>query len=292
MLSVHFNGWFQCRLATNPDPSDEPRGVSGYTFAMPGEPDLDRIIRFQHPRSPRSHGPSVGVGVDAVFDDDSPMPDHPLLHARVELLEAPRFESRNLLLTDDESGIGLVFPFHLQFSRNGLVLRRKDVIYPAQPDLPLHLVPPDIFRRRSATILAGMQRDPLRIAEMTGIADALAFRKNRRTTLEQDLAVTSDPVTKSALKKRIRELSIEAPMDMRVLSMSLIQSWQFGINGPVEVIHPGGGPSDKYDDPAPWPLFFWMGAWDADALCGFMKGMIQIPSEIVRVSPPNFDQAT
>ncbi len=37
MLVVNFAGWFQCRLATDPDPTDEPRGVSGFTFALAGE---------------------------------------------------------------------------------------------------------------------------------------------------------------------------------------------------------------------------------------------------------------
>jgi hypothetical protein len=31
---LKFGGWFQCRLATDPDPCDEPRGVSGYVHAV------------------------------------------------------------------------------------------------------------------------------------------------------------------------------------------------------------------------------------------------------------------
>ncbi len=49
MLSITFAGWAQCRLPTDPDPYDEPRGVSGYMYAYAGEPDLDRLIRFQDP---------------------------------------------------------------------------------------------------------------------------------------------------------------------------------------------------------------------------------------------------
>ena len=37
-------GWFQCRLATDPDPYDEPRGVSGYVHAYLGEPTLADAI--------------------------------------------------------------------------------------------------------------------------------------------------------------------------------------------------------------------------------------------------------
>ena len=46
-LWIKFEGWFQCRLATDPDPADEPRGVDGYIHAIPSERDLDRIIRLQ-----------------------------------------------------------------------------------------------------------------------------------------------------------------------------------------------------------------------------------------------------
>jgi hypothetical protein len=54
-----------------PDPSDEPRGVSGYTFALAGEPDLDRLLHLQPDEagvferrfgvSDDAPGPHVGV---------------------------------------------------------------------------------------------------------------------------------------------------------------------------------------------------------------------------------------
>ncbi len=281
MLAIHFEGWFQCRLATNPDPSDEPRGVSGYTFALPGEPDLDRIIRLQDPVAHRSHGPGVGVSVRSVSLGDSPIDDHPLVGAQVDLLDQPRFESRNLLLTDDEAGVGLIFPFHLRIRGGGVTIQRKDVLLPGDPDLPLHRTPPDALRRRAATILAGMLRDPLRIAEATGISDPLAFRLKRKRLLARDLETTDDPVARAALRKRINELSLENPMDMRVLSLSLIQTWQFGINGPLEIDNGTrrDGGSDHSSE-ALWPIAFWLGGWDADSLCGFMKGLLKIPENV------------
>ena len=66
MLSITFAGWAQCRLATDPDPYDEPRGVSGYMWAYSGEVDLDRIIRFQAPPFQRTHTPEIGVSVTSV----------------------------------------------------------------------------------------------------------------------------------------------------------------------------------------------------------------------------------
>ena len=46
-LVLEFEGWCSLRLPTDPDPSDEPRGISGYTFAFAGEPDFDRVLNLQ-----------------------------------------------------------------------------------------------------------------------------------------------------------------------------------------------------------------------------------------------------
>ena len=57
MLTLRFSGWVSCRLATDPDPFDDPRGnLSGFRqLAYAGEPDLDRTIRFQNAPFMRSH---------------------------------------------------------------------------------------------------------------------------------------------------------------------------------------------------------------------------------------------
>jgi len=100
MLVITFSGWCLLRLATDPDPTDEPRGLSGYTFAFAGEPDLDRIVRLQPPTdfSPRSHAPQLGVTVNAATrTDGTPVPA--LQGAAVDLLDEPRLENRNWVLT-------------------------------------------------------------------------------------------------------------------------------------------------------------------------------------------------
>ena len=276
MLAIHFEGWFQCRLATNPDPTDEPRGVSGYTFALPGEPDLDRIIRLQNPVAPRSHGPEVGVRVRAITLHGRAVADHPLLGAAVEWLDEPKFESRNLLLTDDRAGIGLIHPFHLHVAGSGMTIRRSDVLFADDPDRKLHQISPFLLRRRAPRSLRGMTRDPIRIADATGMLDPLAYRRERKTRLEADLRQTTDPITQTALTKRIRELSVTDPENLRVLALSLVETWTFAINGPAEVIDAEGrlGVDDLRQT---WPFEFWMGGWDADALCGYLRGVLTIP---------------
>jgi hypothetical protein len=92
MIAIRFAGRFQSRLATDPDPTDERRGVSGYIWAVAGEPDLDRIIRFQQPTVERTYSPKVGVLVTEVVVDGTACADHVLLGASVNLLGGPKFE--------------------------------------------------------------------------------------------------------------------------------------------------------------------------------------------------------
>ena len=68
-LILEFSGRCMFRQPTDPDPYDELRGVSGYTFAYANEPDLNRVIYFQpDPAFPvRSHCPEIGVRVRRAY---------------------------------------------------------------------------------------------------------------------------------------------------------------------------------------------------------------------------------
>ncbi|HEX6041581.1 hypothetical protein, partial [Longimicrobium sp.] len=61
LLELEFGGYFMARLATDPDPTGEERGISGYTMALVSEPPLDQTIRLQlDPDGPlrvRDHNP-------------------------------------------------------------------------------------------------------------------------------------------------------------------------------------------------------------------------------------------
>jgi hypothetical protein len=73
--AVRFRGSFQCRLATDPDPFDHPRGqdssfgvyaVEGPDPDNPDEPPLDRIVRFHDAVALRPFCDAIGVAVTAV----------------------------------------------------------------------------------------------------------------------------------------------------------------------------------------------------------------------------------
>lgn len=273
MLVLHFAGWFQCRVPTDPDPSDEPRGVSGFNFAMAGEPDLDRIIRFQRPVAPRSHGPRVGVFVTSVVRDGQVLPDHPLQGAALDLLGEPKFESRNYVLRNGSQGP--IVPFVLRIEGDGVAVQREDILYPPDPTRKLHEVPTEFLARRGSWIELVIDR--VRIADATGIVDPLAYRARRKALLAADHEAEADPVERAALEKRMSELSITDPKRLQVATLTVHNDYRFDIHGPAQVDDPGGKLGAALDCGADWPIAFWMGAWDADALSGHVRGLLSIP---------------
>ena len=265
-LEVGFGGWFQCRLATDPDPADEPRGVSGWTFAVGDEPDLDRIIRFQDPPVHRSHGPDVSVAIDTIAVEGRNVTDHPLIGGRVDLLGEPRFEGRNGLIAED--GEEPIAPFMLELTGDGVSLRRHDPLDPQ--DSAIEEVDPGVLRRRLAGGVEGDPASAREVLQAIGVEDPQEHRRVREQRLRTEMAATGDPDKRAGLEKRLR--SLRGLIPVRV-------SYRFAIGelgGVGEVLDPRGSLADA-DVVAPWSIQFWMGGWDADALCGFVRGAVRIP---------------
>jgi hypothetical protein len=279
MITLNFEGWFQCRLATDPDPSDEPRGVSGWTFAVAGEEDLDRIIRLQQPVSPRSPGPGfpeskVGVVVTAVSVDGRQVLDHPLVGSELELLDEPKFEGRNGIVAEDAAEA--IDPFHLRITGGNVTLRRKDLLDPQSPERKIHDVDPSVLKRRQP--VEGEAAERAEIADATGVMDYVGYRQERKEKLEADLEGVGDPVLRAALRKRIADLkeSLEK-RDIRVGILGASLVYRFAIRGPAEVVGDRDVLGGTIGTLPPWPIEFWAGGWDADALCGYMRGRLQVP---------------
>lgn len=279
MLALSFEGYFQCRLATDPDPADEPRGVTGATFAVAGEPDLDGVIRFRDPVAPRSHGPRVGVQVTAVTIDGVRQTAHPLLGADVDLLDGARFHERNGVIA--KSGEAAIDPFRLRVTAPAVTLERVDVWDPRTPGQEVWNVPASLLRRRQPTHAGrGMfEMNSPEVADATGIADYPRFVAGRLAALEDELRTATDDVSGVALRKRIAALR---EGDWRVqFRLGFRAEYAFAINGRVEV-------SDDHDALAGevlrsaywlphWPIRLWFGAFDSDALCGYTRGTVDIP---------------
>lgn len=261
MIEIRFSGWFQCRLATDPDPYDEPRGVSGYVHAYVGEPDLDRTVVFQDPPFSRPLGPPVGVVVDRVLDDGRPLPGHPLLGARVDLLDGPVFEGRNGVIADD--GLEPVHPFVLQIVKDRFSLVRA--IAPADPAYPY----PEL-------LAAGVEGAPEEIREATGIPDLLAVWRERVVRLRQDLAGLTEP-ERTGTRERLAFLEGQIAAGggaARFFGARMRYEYELGSEAALE--DPDGWLPEAGGAAAPWPVRFWFGGWDADALCGYARGTLEV----------------
>jgi hypothetical protein len=284
MLTIHFEGWFQCRLATAPDPADEPRGISGWTFAVGDEPDFDRVIRLQNPERPRSRGPSVGVTVRMILVSGQQVLNHPLVGAEVYLLGEPKFEGRNGIVAEDAKEP--IVPFHLKISGNGITLEREEPTYPPDRERRLHKINPSILKKLAP--VSGSPND-VEAADAAGIMDYRAYRRCRKEKLEADLRKVKALERKEALRKRIRELEkteralekAENPDEETNMRPHRSLGWRvdyrFDLSGPAGVADEHNALGGVVGKSAPWRTQFWMGAWDADALCGYMRGKLEVP---------------
>jgi hypothetical protein len=213
MLELFFEGWFQCRLARDPDPSDEKRGVSGAAFATVYEPDLDRIIRLNEPVAPRGDHlpqghqvPLVGVTVKSVrvFGEKNDL--HPLVGARVDLLDGAVFQALNGVFYSP--GKEPIDPFHISISQGSLALSRKDLWDPDQPDLTMYDMPLDspLLARR---LPVSQEMKSLDVRQATGIFDADAYVNKRVQDLQE------------AIRERKNAKTIQAATEQQALDLQI-----------------------------------------------------------------------
>ena len=144
VLELKFEGVFQCRLATDPDGANIPRGVTGNGFAIGDEPDLNRVIYFQPDGAcQRSHCPPIGVKVQVarlVRKSTNPWEDKgqtidQLRGALIDLKEFPKFEGRNHLVSEDGEPLD---PFVIEIrDGRGLNLARRTIGIPINDMTPL-----------------------------------------------------------------------------------------------------------------------------------------------------------
>ena len=296
-LSLAFEGYYQYRSPTDPDPTAEPRGVSGYTFALAGEPDLDGLMHFQPDEEGvcerpfgigDAPGPRVGVKVTSaqVTDTGAPsvedVPD--LVGARLAMPGSRPAELNGLVVRNDMFAIDPV-RVQLRGADGTLLLDRADLLDPARPDLPLTEATSDMLKRRQPK---GFVTDSVEVAKATGLPDAtpataIANRQLRQHSLQELLAVTTDEVERAALETRISQLNIlrrwwylsddqSRSIDRRAHQLTLqAYGWCIDVNGPVAADTIGADASKT------WPISFWMGGFDGDALTAYVSGYWSVP---------------
>jgi hypothetical protein len=298
-LSLAFEGYYQYRAPTDPDPTDEPRGVSGYTFAVAGEPDLDGLMHFQPDEEgvwerqfgpPGTPGPRVGVRVTRAqrYDSDTlTLEDDPsLVGARLALPGSRPAELNGIVVRNDYFAID---PVRVQLrgpdGDDTMLLDRADLLDPDQPDLLITSADTPQLKRRQP---AGFISDSVEAAKALGLPDAtpsacIADRQMRQRNLEALLAETTDEVQRAALEWRISQLNIlrrwwylsdddGQSIDRRAHQLTLqAYGWCIDVNGPAYANTLGGDPAQR------WPIAFWMGGFDGDALTAYVSGYLSVP---------------
>ncbi len=173
-----------------------------------------------------------------------------------------------------------------------VLLERTDWVNPSDPSMPLWEATSDMIVRRQP---GAAKSNSTLVAAVTGLPDAsnetlIENRRKRQAKLKELRdhieATTKDATQIAALTTRIEQLDIvtqwwnlavgtwnNRPIDRRAHQLTLLfEGWHIDVNGKVLVR--GDTP---VDETARWPLKFWMGGWDGDALTAWMEGSWEIP---------------
>lgn len=288
MMDLHFEGWWQCRFATDPDPTDDPRGVSGPTFITPGEPVFDRVIRFQDPVAPRwPFTDRMGVTVRSVTIGGVAQPGSGLVDQPVDLRGDPQFRQRNLVLVDQPFQV-LIDPFDLQVGTPESVMLRRAALWDVtRPDLTIEDVFLDevlIAPRMNTVAIQSAE-----VAEATGILDYAGYRRERLAALTERRAKATDPVEQAALERRITALDDDALLTgVRLASeqfLGMQVTYDFVLDGTPKVVDGARVLGGSVGTSQPWGLTMWWGGYDVDALVGYVRGTLSVPF-VAHPDPP------
>ena len=300
-LTARFQGYFMCRLAVDPDPTNETRGRSGYTMALASEDPLDQVIRLQPDEHVRRNlrrpadrlGLRVGVDVTSVTFDGKPWARSPnLLGAHVNLLgqseifDGPVFVSRNNTVGSDDTMAFVINPFELGIDGGGgLSIRATDHANPAKPEQQLwEIADPAIYGRRLPTYFNGVSPEAM---QAISVFDGYAYFRGRRAFLQEEIdrlhaaGRNGEDVEVAVEEAKSRLYQLEFWGDRMINKLGFLLQWEFDINGQQTVEGDLGG---RAATDQPWHVRFWFGGWDGDLLLGYMRGDLSIPFEPARAN--------
>jgi len=302
LLEIQFEGFFMCRLATDPDPTNEERGVSGYTIALVHEDPLDQVVRTQIedkeflrrnlPEPAERMKIRIGVDVCNVFFDGKPWfgpARDALLGAKLYLegkdepFQGPIFDSRNNIVGSDDNMAFVVNPFELAIRKDGIAFEAKDWLDPSDPERKIwQIEDPTTYARRLPSFASGSTtaQAAIRVFDWNAyFADRVKFLRQRIVELEEEKKKGSNDATLEAriegMKSRI--FMIDFWGDRFHTKLGFQVTYSFNINGPQKVRDPQNLLGGRVAEGQPWPVSFWMGSWDGDLLVGYMQGSLSVP---------------
>jgi hypothetical protein len=311
LLDIQFQGYFMCRIATDPDPTNEQRGVSGYTMALVGEDPLDQVIRTQiddpeflarNLRPPaREMGIRVGVDVNDVLFDGQPYfgpARDALIGARLYLegtnppFPGPTYDSRNNIVGSDDNMAFVVNPFQLVLRQGpagdeSLLITAEDYLNPAKPEQKIwEIEDPETYARRLPVNFSSSSTPAqAAIRAFDGAVyfqDRVKYLRKRMAELEARRSAATDPAVIADLDTRIQEIhtriwQIDFWASRIETKLAFQLTYSFNVNGPQRVVDRNGVLQGEIDCGQPWPITFWFGSWDGDLLIGWMSGGLSVP---------------
>lgn len=264
-LSIPFSGWYQVRLATDNDRYDDSRGgTAGWVFAVEGEPDLDRLIRFQPAGTfMRKHiSPDLHVGVSGgtPVSDDPELDTTGLAESLVDLLDNPVFEGRNNLIAPPAREP--IWPLHPSVTGTGWKLSRPyaDEMDQDQP-----------ARTSFGPGVEGMQVAAQLLEEFgmpVGNQATTAFRNAANAKLAEAAEAATDPPEKANLQARAGRI---------VLMTGVAVQWRAELTGTATVEAPEGQ-AERLERSAPWFLEMLSTGFSSDSMCALVTGWLHVPS--------------
>lgn len=208
-----------------------------------------------------------------------------LVGTKIAFVDARIVEHNGILIRNDYF---LINPFRVRLTGDEqALLERVDWLNPDDPDMPENDATSTMLQRRQPKTFTNNSQV---VADATGLESPanvalIANRLERRRNLQALLKITKDPVQRAALESRIFQLEIveqwwnlsqgtpgNRPIDRRARQLALLlDGWNIDMNGAIasNVL----GADERY----PWNIAFWMGGWDGDALCAYVKGTWTIP---------------
>ena len=248
-LTIHFEGYWQCRQATDPDPSRDKRGASGYTFAIGEENDLDEIIRLQRdeiadvdfrksyppPNYPETHALAkheemedrFGIFVSKVELDGVPFErgEDVLLGGKVrwlpvgEVKNGPRFELRNTIIYNPGNNSGIFMPvdpfhIHIEGRKEGVLIGRDDPLNPKNPEEKIWQIDDsEIYKRRCPRDFYSDSDEALEAVAPGMDSPYTTYIQMRKEWLELELTDVESELAKLISEggdsKRIAELEVQ-----------------------------------------------------------------------------------
>ena len=288
-LYIRYKGWAVVRIPTDPDPSYEPNGASGYTFAFAGEPRLDRIFRLQPTAEYVRPGPNYPDGnpwpwgvktydVELGFSDGRRIPVPELVDAKVDLLG--RTNPREPELAAHLPGVGAIRAVHAPDLERGRDARPAG----RRPPRPRHVLAAphgDADRDRGPVAYTWSPR-PWAPPPESGIP--VALYEARRAWLEEAIRKERDPTKLQALQSRLYEVNVgltNGMSDNRLGAHNAVERFEFDL-GPeppptsTKVTLPQA-PGYVPDPTQGWLSAFMFACFDSDLLGAYLQGVLEVP---------------